>query len=153
MPVIIDLDLFEQVQARLAQNNPRVTPPRVVNGPTLLTGLASCATCGAGMTRTGTSRQGRSYSYYSCDGCHQKGKQHCKGRHLPMAKLDTLVLEGVADRVLVPQRVEEILGALIDRAAAKDHAVAARRHKLEAEVEALRSRISRLYLAIEDGVV
>ena len=153
VPVIIDLDLFEQVQARLAQNNPRVTPPRVVNGPTLLTGLASCATCGAGMTRTGTSRQGRSYSYYSCAGCHQKGKQHCKGRHLPMAKLDTLVLEGVADRVLVPQRVEEILGALIDRAAAKDHAVAARRHKLEAEVEALRSRISRLYLAIEEGVV
>ncbi len=153
VPVIIDLDLFEQVQSRLAQNNPRVTPPRVVNGPTLLTGLASCATCGAGMTRTGTSRRGRSYSYYSCAGCHQKGKQHCKGRHLPMAKLDTLVLEGVADRVLVPQRVEEILGALIDRAAAKDHAVAARRHKLETEVEALRSRISRLYLAIEEGVV
>ena len=153
VPVIIPLDLFERVQARLAQNNPRVTPPRVVNGPTLLTGIAICATCKAGMTRTGTTRQGRSYSYYSCAGCHQKGRQHCKGRHLPMAKLDTMVLEGVADRVLVPHRVEQILGNLIERAAAKDHAIAARRQKLETEVDTIRTRISRLYQAIEAGVV
>jgi len=41
------------VQAKLAAQNPRVTPPRVVSGPTLLTGLAVCEKCGSGMTRTG----------------------------------------------------------------------------------------------------
>jgi len=35
IPAIIPLELFERVQARLTANNPRVTPPRVVNGPTL----------------------------------------------------------------------------------------------------------------------
>src|SRR5262249_12431041 len=52
----------------------------------------TCASCGAGMTRTGTRRRDRSYSYYSCAGCHQKGKSVCRGRHVPMAKLDALVI-------------------------------------------------------------
>lgn len=153
VPTIIPLTLFEQVQARLARNNPKVTPPRVVNGPTLLTGLAICASCGSGMTRTGTRRGDRSYSYYSCAGCQQKGTAVCKGRHVPMAKLDTLVLDGMADRLLVPKRVEKVLGALADRAAAKDRAVIERRARLEAELETIRSRISRLYRAIEDGII
>ncbi|MBV9978443.1 recombinase family protein [Bradyrhizobium sp.] len=54
VPVLIDQSDFDRVQAKLAQNNPRTTPPRVVNGPSLLTGIAVCASCGAGMTRTGT---------------------------------------------------------------------------------------------------
>lgn len=62
VPTILPLDLFERVQNRLAQHRPHVTPPRVVNGPTLLAGLAVCACCGAGMTRTGTRRRGRAYS-------------------------------------------------------------------------------------------
>src|SRR5262249_61031930 len=56
IPPIISLELLEKVHARLARNNPKVTPPRIVNGPTLLTELAICASCGAGMTRTGTRR-------------------------------------------------------------------------------------------------
>jgi site-specific DNA recombinase len=93
IPPIISLELMERVRARLARNNPKVTPPRIVNGPTLLTGLATCASCGAGMTRTGTRRRNRSYTYYSCAGCHQKGKSVCRGRHIQMAKLDRLVIE------------------------------------------------------------
>ena len=153
VPTILPLDLFEKVQTRLAQNNPKVTPPRIVNGPTLLTGLATCATCGFGMTRSGTTRRGRRYSYYSCAGCVLKGKSVCKGRHVPMEKLDTLVIEGVTDKLLVPNRVEEILGGLISRAAAKDHAVEERRHQLEVEFAAVRTKLSRLYSAIEEGVI
>ena len=36
IPPILPLELVEKVQARLAHNNPKVTPPRIVNGPTLL---------------------------------------------------------------------------------------------------------------------
>lgn len=153
VPVIIPLALFEQVQARLAASNPRVTPPRVVNGPTLLTGLAICSTCGSGMTRSGTNRRGKSYSYYSCAGKLKRGDSVCKGRHVSMNKLDTMVIEGLLDRLLVPRRVEKILGTLVARAAAKDQAVAERRHKLETELESVSSRLTRLYRAIEEGVV
>ncbi len=153
IPTIIPEALFESVQARLVRHNPKVTPPRVVNGPILLTGLAVCATCGAGMTRTGTKRRERSYTYYSCAGCHQKGPSVCKGRHVPLAKLDQLVLENVKEQLLAPERLNVILGALIERNAAKDHAVAERRRGLEADLGHKKERLSRLYRAIEDGVV
>jgi DNA invertase Pin-like site-specific DNA recombinase len=105
IPTIISLALFEDVQARLARNNPKVTPPRVVNGPTLLAGLAVCASCGAGMTRTGTRRRGQSYSYYSCGGGHRKGKSECPGRHIPMGKLDNLIVDNIKQTLLTPERL------------------------------------------------
>jgi site-specific DNA recombinase len=153
IPAIIPLELFEQVQSRLARNNPKVTPPRVVNGPTLLTGLATCASCGSGMTRTGTRRRGRRYSYYSCAGCEQRGKSVCKGRHIRMETLDDLVIEGLADRLLNPTRIEKILAGLLERNAAKDRAVDERRSALQAGLAKAKDRLNRLYRAIEEGVV
>jgi site-specific DNA recombinase len=153
IPPIIPVELFERVKARLTQNNPKLTPPRVVNGPTLLTGLAVCAACGAGMTRTGTNRRHRSYSYYSCAGHLQKGKSVCKGRHIPMARLDSLVVNNVKERLLTPKRLTNILQALIERQGAKDLAVQGRRSALEAEVAIKNDKLKRLYLAIENGIV
>jgi hypothetical protein len=153
VPTIVPLEQFERVQARLAVNHPKVTPPRVVNGPILLTGLAVCASCGAGMTRTGTRRRDKVYSYYSCAGYQQKGKTVCKGRHVPLSKLDGLVLDKVAECMLEPQRISATLEALIDRIDAKDAAVDERRARLEAELAEKKDRLARLYRAIEDGIV
>ena len=153
VPTIVPMDLFERVQARLARNNPKVTPPRTVNGPNLLAGMATCASCGSGLVRTGTARGERSYTYYSCAGCHQKGKSVCKGRHIPTAKLDQLVLDNVKDKLLTPERLAFILEALLERSAAKDAAVAERRRSLEAQVAQARDKLARLYRAIEEGVV
>ena len=47
---IIDAPIFDKVQAQLKKRNPKNTPPRTVTGPILLTGLATCASCGGGMT-------------------------------------------------------------------------------------------------------
>jgi hypothetical protein len=120
VPTIIPIELYERVRARLVQNNPRVTPPRVVNGPNLLTGLAVCASCGAGMTRTATRRRDRTYAYYSCAGCHQKGKTVCKGRHIPLSQLDELVVDNVKTRLLAPERLGSLLEALVERRALQD---------------------------------
>ena len=122
-------------QAKLARNNPKVTTPRIVNGPTLLTGLAACASCGSGITRTGTVRGHRSYSYYTCAGCHQKGKSVCKGRHIPMGKLDTLIIESIKSLLFEPDRLATILGTLMDRQTSKDAAVEERRIALKSEMK------------------
>ena len=61
VPVLIEPAIFERLRAKLDENNPRTTAPRIVNGPSLLTGLAACASCGSGMTRMGTNRRGKSY--------------------------------------------------------------------------------------------
>jgi hypothetical protein len=153
IPPIIPLELSEKVRARLARNNPKVTPPRIVNGPTLLTGLATCASCGAGMTRTGTRRRNRSYTYYSCAGCHQKGKSECQGRHVPMATLDGLVIENVKERLFTPERLTKILESLFERQRVKNRAIEDRRAALAAEFSTANEKLNRLYRAIEDGIV
>ena len=153
IPKIISLDLFDAVQERLKRNNPKVTPPRVVNGPTLLTGIAVCGSCGAGMTRTGTRRGDKAYTYYSCAACHQKGKSVCKGRHVPVAQLDTQVIEGLKQKLFTPERMGKVLSSLRQRHAARDATVVERRRVLKVELNEIRSKLDRLYLAIENGVI
>lgn len=154
VPVLIEKNDFERVQAKLTQNNPKTTPPRVVNGPSLLTGIAICASCGAGMTRTGTTnRQGRSYSYYSCAGCQQKGKTVCKGRHIPAATLDDIVLTNLKTRMLAPDRLADLLKSLIERQAAKAESADLRLVTLQKELTDADERLRRLYRSIEDGIV
>jgi site-specific DNA recombinase len=125
----------------------------VVNGPNLLTGLAIWASCGAGMTRTATRRRDRTYAYYSCAGCQQKGKSVCKGRHIPQSKLDELVVDNVQNALLTPERLGSLLEALLERRALRDRAVAERCRALEAELAQKRDKLARLYRAIEDGIV
>ena len=47
---IVAPEVFHAVKARRNLRAPKVTPARIVNSPTLLTGLLRCANCGAGMT-------------------------------------------------------------------------------------------------------
>lgn len=152
-PVLIEMEVFQRARAKLGQNNPRTTPPRVVNGPSLLTGIAVCASCGAGMTRTGTIRRGKSYSYYSCAGCQQKGKSVCKGRHIPAATLEGIILSNLKQRLLTPDRLAALLRTLADRQGAKTEAVDRRLLTLQREVTDCDERLRRLYRSIEDGVV
>jgi hypothetical protein len=54
-----------------------------------------------GMTR---SPRDRFYSYYSCGRCHRKGKSAaCPGHHMPMSKLDHLIIANVKKRLFTGQ--------------------------------------------------
>jgi DNA invertase Pin-like site-specific DNA recombinase len=110
VPAIIEPQMFARVQSLLKERNPRVTPPRMVSGPILLTGLAVFASCHGAMTlRTGTSKGGRVHRYYACSTCARHGKTVCKGRSIRMDKLDALVTDQLADRWLEPQRLGTML--------------------------------------------
>lgn len=147
---IIDAATFDAVQAMLKAKNPKATPPRVVTGPILLTGIATCASCGGGMTlRTGKS--GR-YRYYTCATCAQQGKSACKGRSIPMDKLDRIVTERLADELLTPERVGKLLASLMERQASKDQDFTLRLTALRAKLSDAEERLKRLYGAIESGI-
>jgi hypothetical protein len=147
VPALIDRETFEAVQALLKSRSPMVTPARVVSGPTLLTGICFCADCGGAMTLR-TSGKGEQYRYYTCSIAARQGETGCKGRSVPMRKLDDLVASHLERRLLDPERLEEVLGALLDRReerASRRHAVAAELAKRAAEADA---RLKRLYAAI-----
>jgi hypothetical protein len=81
VPPIIEAAEFEAVQALLKSRSPALTAPRIVSGPTLLTGICFCAACGMAMTlRTGKS--GR-YRYYTCSTKARQGDTGCTGRSVP----------------------------------------------------------------------
>jgi hypothetical protein len=113
MPPQIDQATFDAVQAHLRTRNPKATPARVVSGLALLTSICFCADCGGAMTlRTG---KGGWYRYYTCLIKARQGETGCEGRSIPMEKLDNLVAEHMADRLLQPERLEEILASVLDR--------------------------------------
>ena len=127
--------------------------PRVTTGPILLTGLAVCAASGGGMMlRTGTSRGGRVYRYYTCSNCATKGKTVCKGSSIPMDKLDTLVTDHLVERLFKPERLTEILKSLSVRRAEKSESLNRRLIALQREVTDAEEKLKRLYRLIEDGL-
>jgi hypothetical protein len=153
VPIIVDPPIFERVQTLLKARNPRVSPPRVVSGPILLTGLAYCATCSGAMTlRTGTSKSGAVHKYYSCSTCARQGKTVWKGRSIRMDKLDHLVTSHMIDRLFAPERLEAMLVSVTARRAERTAAVNDRIAGLQARSEEADERLRRLYKMVEDGV-
>jgi site-specific DNA recombinase len=150
VPRLIDQATFDAVQAHLRSRNPKVTPARVVSGPTLLTGICFCATCSGAMTlRTG---KGNRYRYYTCSIRARQGDTGCTGRSVPMAKLDNLVAEHIEHRLLTSERLEEVLATVLDRRQERterrrEHITELHKRATEAEL-----RLKRLYDAIETGV-
>ncbi|GLK63866.1 hypothetical protein GCM10017635_13370 [Paracoccus kondratievae] len=119
-------------------------------GPALLTGICYCGNYGGAMTiRTGKS--GR-YRYYACSIRARQGETGCKGRAIPMDKLDDMVVNHIEDRLLNPARLEKLLGSILGRR--EDQAERRREHiaSLQRQATESESRLKRLYDAIEAGV-
>ena len=150
-PVIIAPETFEKVQDLLARRRPSNTPPRVVNGPTLLTGIAKCGTCGGGMTlRTG---KGGSYRYYSCNNRVTKGADACTGRNIRMDLLDELVLTELEGHLFQPERLSALLEELIRRNAEKADELHKEEVRLRKALRVADEKIDRLMDAVAEGLI
>jgi site-specific DNA recombinase len=153
VPAIIDRKTFDKVQKTLKAKNPQDNPPRAVTGPILLTGLAHCASCGGAMTlRSGTSKSGNIYRYYTCSSAMRIGETACKSRPIPMDKLDRLITEHVAERILVPERLEALLQSVAHRRLKTNAEVQARIESLRHEIGSSEEKLRRLYKLVEEGL-
>ena len=150
-PVIIDPEVFRAVQHMLEARRPTRVAPRVVTGPTLLTGLVRCETCGGGMT-TRTAKDGR-YRYYTCNNRVNEGATSCKGRNIPMPVLDSLVLDNLEARIVARERLEALLRGLLDRASNKTEVNAVKAKELRKKLRETEGKIERLFNALAGGTV
>ena len=147
---IIDEDVFKTVEGRREARNPVNVPPRIVNSPTLLTGLLKCGYCGAGMTLA-TGKGGR-YRYYKCTTRIKKGIG-CKGQNIPMEKLDDVVLRSLADKVFTPRRVGSMVRGLIERVKRSRGDQTEKFKKLNKELDEVQKGTDRLYEAVQKGLL
>ena len=152
-PLIAEGD-FREVQYLLRSRSPRVTPPRVVSGPTLLTGIGFCAACGGAMTlRTGTSSTGKSYRYYTCSTKARQGPVGCRGVSVRAGQLDEAALDVVLSELLAPERLEAWMAPLLTHRDAwterrRKHVADLRERAADAG-----SKLRRLYDAVETGLL
>lgn len=102
--------------------------------------------------RTGTSKTGKIYRYYSCSGAARMGKTACNGRLIQMEKLDQLVTIHIADRLVVHDRITDLLAEIIDRRAKSGGEVGERIDQLSREASVAEDKLRRLYALVEDGV-
>lgn len=147
---IIDAATFDKVRQIREDRSPKKNPPMRVGSPTLLAGLLKCA-CGARLTLT-TGKYGQ-YRYYKCTSRMAKGGSKCTSRILPADWFDDLVLDCLAARVLNPERLHAILMALKQRIRQSKEGEQTVIQELNRQHKSAEDRLSRLYQAIESGMV
>ena len=76
----------------------------------------------------------------------------CKGRHIPAATLDGIVLKNLKERLLTPERLASVLQALSTRQASQVGGVEKRLLLLQREITDSDERLKRIYRSIENGV-
>ena len=146
---IMDAATFGRVRTQRAARAPASVPPRVVNSPTLLTGLLKCGHCGAGMTlATG---KGGKYRYYKCQSRIAKGNTQCPSGNIPMQRLDELVLKALAEKVFTPERLKTMIAGVRERMRSSHSGQDARLKVLTKELNELKARSDRLFEAVESG--
>ncbi|MEQ8311124.1 MAG: recombinase family protein [Sphingopyxis sp.] len=152
-PQIVEPEEAETVAAIRAKAAPAKTPPRITNGPTLLTGLAVCdnPACGRGLTiRTG---KGGQYSYYACSAKINGSASRCSCKAIREEQLDDVLLEALKERILEPPRLRELLAHVVE---ALDEANERRAHDLQqarAERTRAETAIGKLFELVETDLM
>ena len=152
-PALIAQEQFDRVAALRAKRAPRVTAPRIVNGPTLLIGIARCGVpgCGCGMTiRTG--KAGR-YRYYSCHSRVNAGAVSCSCPYVRAEKLDELVMSQLAERIFSDDQLEPLLQQVLDTSDEARERKQSEIEQCETKLAEARRRLFNLHEALEDGTV
>ena len=151
IPPIIDQELFDQATKIRSANTPMKSAPRRENSPNLLTGLLRCGGCGATMVKI-TAKNNR-YRYYKCSSRLSKGNTACNSPNFPMEKLDNLVLQAFTDKIYTTGHIRAAIDTM--RSHAKQHGGEdkLRIKKLEAESKEIAQAETKLYEAIEKGIL
>lgn len=151
-PIVIPPETFALVQSRLKARSPQKVAARRTNNPVLLSGIAHCRECGSPLMLT-TGKSGR-YRYYTCAGKNLRGKTACaKPTRIPEAKLNDIVTDAVAERVLAPERLKPLLSETLQHSKANNQSVLSDLKTLRREVRDIETKIERLFDALTDGLV
>jgi site-specific DNA recombinase len=98
-----------------------------------------------------TGKSGR-YRYYTCSTKARQGDTGCRGRTVPMEKLDTLVADHIENRLLQPDRLEKVLSSVLDRREERSERQVSHIAELRKRATEADAKLKRLYDAIENGV-
>ncbi len=145
---IIDKDAFRQIRAMMASKKPQNAHPRTIPSAFLFSGFIFCS-CGHAMI--GRSAKSHQYYYYTCNGNFKQGVDTCAARALPKDRLERIIVEQIKEKVLNDEWLEELV-QLVNKELDSSHSLLADRlDAIDADLNEIRLRLSRLYEALETG--
>ena len=134
----------------LRHTNGRVwgRPANGVESKYLLTGMAVCAECGAGMLIRGRRYGSRRGYFYACGAAWHRGSC-ANDLEIPMEMADAAVLETIEQELLTPPVIEAAITRLVEREPGEDDE--ARRSRIQLAIRRVDVDLERLTTAITEG--
>jgi len=121
VPAIVDDDTYARVQQRLEDNKKFATRGSKV--PSLLQGLAACASCGYGYYRTSTRTARQKIYYYRClgsDNYRYEGGRVCRNKPVRADYLDQVVWDHLTGLLADPALIRAEIGKRLEQARTSD---------------------------------
>jgi site-specific DNA recombinase len=95
-PGIVDVTVFERVQALLKDGRPEPSAIPRRKSHAMLQGLIRCAPCGCAMVSSRTTRnKTRQYRYYVCSSAQQRGWKTCPSKSIPAGTIEQFVVDQI----------------------------------------------------------
>ena len=147
IPAIIDKDLFEKVQKRIAVNT-RAPAIHKAEDEYLLTTHLFCGKCKAMMIGdNGKGKKGTVYHYYKC--VNTKKRHTCDKKAIGKEKIENAVIKAVMDKIMDDKLMEQLSYKLYDLQMHGSSILPA----LQAQLSDVESGIDNMLNAIQQGIV
>ena len=154
VPALVDDETFDRVQQRLAGNKRFAS--RNTRIPSLLQGLAACASCGYGYYRTSTTTSaGKKIYYYRClgsDDYRYQGGRVCQNKPVRAGYVDQVVWDHVTGLLADPALIRAEIDKRLERARTSDP-VTRKRDQLEKALAKTAASISAMVTAFSEQLI
>ncbi len=148
IPAIVSVELFNQVQERLAKNKKAPARFKAREEMYLLTTKLFCGQCGAFMVgESGTSKTGTIHQYYKC--ASAKKKKGCKKKSVKKAWVENWVMTEIVNMLLDDNMVERIVDAVMELQERENVALPV----LQKQLDETNRGIENLLNAIQQGIL
>ena len=146
IPAIIDDDLFDRVQFRMAMNK-KAPAKAKASEEYLLTTKLFCGTCGRLMAgESGTSQNGDIHYYYKCGGA--KRKLGCKRKAVKKHWIERAAVLLTVRRVLQDEEINRIAEAIVALQEQEDTTLPAMRQQLAECEKAIENMLNAIQMGI-----
>jgi len=148
-PALVSRAIFTQIQEQIRQRSPKVTHPRAVESPFLLSGLVYCAKCGKRMV--GSAAKSSRYFYYACQSYQKRGKHVCDMKPYPQAELEVLVLNHLIEDLYTEANITRLVRLVREELAAEHSQHGDKMATVDQQLADAQGRLDRLLDALETG--
>jgi site-specific DNA recombinase len=150
VPPLVSKSDWDKAAALRQQRAPgKGTEHQAAGSPTLLTGIAKCAHCGARFVLA--SGKGGNYDYYRCATRAYKGNDLCDAPNIPREELDAAVLGVLAEKVLQPERIMAMLDQMREQIAKHQGPDRERERLIQRQLALATEQINTWYALVEEG--